>query len=138
MTDNEIKFLEHFTGYRFRGDFTPEALNSGKVVIACGDMFRITGAPEWAALGAGHLFVRNGDIVRYTNGVNTTYKRFTFAVDPDADEVKFEHFKDDEGAVRHLNKTIVVPTKMMRKENVHKLHMCILKNLTKKVAEGDF
>lgn len=132
MTDNEIKFLEHFTGYRFRGDFTPEALNSGNVAIECGDMFRITEAPEWTALGAGHLFVRNGAIVRYANGANTTYKRFTFAVDPDADEVKFEHFKDDEGAVRHLNKTIVVPAKMMHEGNKYKLLMCILKNLTKK------
>lgn len=134
MTDNEIKFLEHFTGYRFRGDFTPEALNSGKVAIECGDMFRIIGAPAWTALGAGHLFVRNGDIVRYTNGANTTYKRFTFVSDADADvdEVKFEHFKDDEGAVRHLDRTIVVPTKMMCEGNTHKLYMCILKNLTKK------
>lgn len=133
MTDSEIKFLEYFTGYRFRGDFTPEALNSGKVVIDCGDMFRIIGASEWTELQAGHLFVRNGDIVRYTNGANTTYKRFTFVsdADADADEVKFEHFKDDEGIVHYLNTAIVVPTEMIREGSVPKLLMCIIKNLTK-------
>lgn len=134
MTNSELKFLEDFTGYRFRGDFTPEALNSGKVAIECGDMFHIIGAPEWTALEAGHLYVRNGDIVRYTNGANTTYKRFTFVSDADADvdEVKFEHFRDDEGVVRHLNTTVTVPAEMMREESVHKLLMCIIKRLTKK------
>ena len=132
MTDSEIKFLESFTGYRFRGDFTPEALNSGKVAIECGDMFRIIGATEVTRLQAGHLFVRNGDIVRYTNGANTTYKRFTFVsdADSDVDEVKFEHFKDDEGVVRYLNTTIVVPTEMIREGSVQKLLMCIIKKLT--------
>ena len=130
MTDNELKFLEDFTGYRFRGDFTPEALNSGKVVINRGDMFRIIGADEFAELQAGHLYVRNGIIVRF--GYTYVCGEGFFAVaDCPCDMVRLEHYLDNEGKQRELKKEIRVPIGMITDGNSTKLLHHIIKELNK-------
>lgn len=130
MTDNELKFLEDFTGYRFRGDFTPEVLNSDKVVIDRGDMFRIIGADEFVELQAGHLYVRNGIIVRF--GYTYVCGEGFFAVaDCPCDMVRIEHYLDNEGKQRELKREIRVPIGMITDGNSTKLLHHIIKELNK-------
>lgn len=128
MTDSEIKFLEYFTGYRFRGDFTPEALNSGKVVIGHGDMFRITGAPEFVELRAGQLYVRNGIVVRWGYDY-ACYERFLPVADYPCGMVMFEHYLDDNGKQQHLMTPMRVPIGMITDGNSTKLLHHIIKEL---------
>lgn len=130
MTDSEIKFLEYFTGYRFRGDFTPEALNSGKVVIDQGDMFRITGAPEFVELQAGHLYVRNGIVVRWGYDY-ACGERFTPVADYPCDTVMFEHYLDDDCKQQRLKTPMKAPIGMITFGNSTKLLHHIIKELNK-------
>lgn len=130
MTDSEIKFLEYFTGYRFRGDFTPEALNSGKVVIDHGDMFRITGAPEFVELQAGQLYVRNGMVVRWGYDY-ACYERFVPVADYPCDTVMFEHYLDDDCKQQRLITPMKAPIGMITFGNSTKLLHHIIKELNK-------
>ena len=130
MTDNELKFLEDFTGYRFRGDFTPEALNSGKVVIDRGDMFRIVGAEEFVKLQAGHLYVRNGIVVRWGYDY-ACYERFVPVADYPCERVMFEHYLDDDGKQQRLMTQIKAPIGMITDGNSTKLLHHIIKELNK-------
>ena len=130
MADSEIKFLEDFTGYHFRGDFTPEALNSSKVVIDRGDMFRIVGAGEFVELQAGHLYVCNGIIVRF--GFNYVCgEGFRIVADYPCDVVRFEHYLDSEGKQQELKKEMRVPIGMITDGNSTNLLYHIIKELNK-------
>ena len=130
MTDSEIKFLEDFTGYHFRGYFTPEALNSGKVVAKHGDMFGITGADEFIELQDGHLYVRNEMIVRF--GFNYVCgEGFLIVADYPCDTVRLEHYLDNEGKQRKLKKEIRVPISTIADGNSTNLLHHIIKELNK-------
>jgi len=130
MTDSEIKFLEDFTGYHFRGNFTPEALNSNKTEIKHGDMFRIVGADEFVELQTGHLYVRNEIIVRF--GYNYVCgEGFRIVADYPCDTVRFEHYLDNEGKQLELKKEMRVPISMITDGNSTNLLHYIIKELNK-------
>lgn len=118
MTDSEIKVLEDFTGYHFRGDSTPEELNSGKVAIKYGDMFRIKGADEFVELQAGHLYVRNGMIVRFGYSYFCG-EGFFIVADCPCDTIRFEDYLDNKGKQLKLRKEIRVPIGVFKDDLLH-------------------
>jgi hypothetical protein len=130
MTDNEIKFLEDFTGYHFRGYFTPELLNSGKVEFKHGDMFSITGADEFTELRFGHLYVRNGMIVRF-GFEYVCGEGFRIVADYPCDTVRLGHYLDNEGKQQKLKKEMRVPIGLITEGNSVNLLHHIIKELNK-------